>query len=123
MSCYRFIAAERAHYPVRRLCQVLGVPASGFYAWQADEQRAVGHAKAPAWETALVRVFGVHRRRYGTRRLQVAIPGARPQRALNIKKHGTNSPVGNFPQPSATDVCATKSWLGKPPQPPSQMMA
>ena len=73
MSHYRFIAAERGHYPVRRLCQVLGVPASGFYAWQADEQRAVGCPKTPAWETALVKVFGVHKRRYGTRRLQVAL--------------------------------------------------
>ena len=73
MSRYRFIAAERSHYPVRRLCQVLGVPASGFYAWQAEQQRAVGQAKAPAWEAALVKVFGVHKRRYGTRRLQVAL--------------------------------------------------
>ncbi len=29
MSRYRFIAAERGHYLVRRLCQVLDVPASG----------------------------------------------------------------------------------------------
>ena len=35
----RFIAAERDHYPVRRLCQVLDVPASGYYAWQAGQQR------------------------------------------------------------------------------------
>jgi putative transposase len=42
MSRSRFIAAERGHYPVRRLCQVLGVPASGYYAWQAGQQRAVG---------------------------------------------------------------------------------
>ena len=40
MSRYRFIAAERGHYPVRRLCQVVGVPASGYYAWQTEQQRA-----------------------------------------------------------------------------------
>ena len=57
---------------MRQLCQVLGVPASGFYAWQQGQHRAVGNAP-PAWETALVRVFGVHKRRYGTRRLQVAL--------------------------------------------------
>ncbi|GAC1385004.1 MAG: hypothetical protein NVSMB30_31790 [Hymenobacter sp.] len=72
MSRYRFIDAERGHYPVRQLCQVLGVPASGFYAWQAGQQRAVG-SEPPAWETALVKVFGLHKRRYGTRRLQVAL--------------------------------------------------
>ena len=32
MSRYRFIAAERGHYPVRRLCQMLGVRASGYHA-------------------------------------------------------------------------------------------
>jgi transposase InsO family protein len=30
---HRFVAAERASYPVRRLCRVLGVAASGFHAW------------------------------------------------------------------------------------------
>ena len=45
MSRYRFIAAERGYYPVRRLFQVLGVPASGYYAWQAAQQRAVGRPK------------------------------------------------------------------------------
>ena len=34
MSHYRFINTERGHYPVRRRCQVLGVPASGYDAWQ-----------------------------------------------------------------------------------------
>ncbi|WP_092676044.1 transposase [Hymenobacter arizonensis] len=46
MSRYRFIAAECGHYPVQRLCQVLGVPASGYYAWQAAQQRAVGRPAA-----------------------------------------------------------------------------
>ena len=69
MSRYRFIAAERGHYPVQRLCQVLGVPASSFYAWQAGQQRAGQQREPPALETALVQVFGAHKRRYGTRRL------------------------------------------------------
>ena len=72
MSRYRFVAAERGHYPVRRLCQVLGVPASGYYAWQAGPQRAVGAATL-VWETALDKAFRHHQRRYGTRRLQVAL--------------------------------------------------
>ncbi len=73
MSRYRFISAQRGQYAVLRLCQVLAVPASGYYAWEtSQQQRAVGN-ETPAWETALVKVFGVHKRRYGTRRLQVAL--------------------------------------------------
>ena len=60
MSRYRFVDAERRHYPVRRLCQALGAPAGGFCAGQQGQQKAVR-------ETALVKVFGIHQRRYGTR--------------------------------------------------------
>ena len=33
MSRYRFIDEQRNQYPVRLLCQVVAVPASGYYAW------------------------------------------------------------------------------------------
>jgi putative transposase len=72
MSRSRFIEAQREQYPVRLLCQLVQVPASGYYAWQQAQQQAVTKPK-PAWETALVKVFGVHKRCYGTRRLQVAL--------------------------------------------------
>ncbi len=32
MSTYHYIAQRAGQVPVRRLCQVLGVPASGYYA-------------------------------------------------------------------------------------------
>ena len=34
MSRYRFIEAQRGSYSVRLLCQLVQVPASGYYAWQ-----------------------------------------------------------------------------------------
>jgi putative transposase len=34
---YAFIAAERATFPVRRLCRLIGVAASAFYAWLRRE--------------------------------------------------------------------------------------
>ena len=73
MSRYRFIAAERNHYPIRQLCLVMNVPPSGFYAWQTEQQWMVGSPKSPVWEKVLVKVFGFHKRCCGTRRLQAAL--------------------------------------------------
>ena len=74
MSRYRFIEAQRDHYPVRLLCQLVAVPASGYYAWQQAQQPSAGQGQMePAWETALVKAFGVHKRCYGTRRLRVEL--------------------------------------------------
>ena len=72
MSRYRFIEAQRGQYPVRLLCHVVAVPASGYYAWHQAQQPAVAPPE-PAWETSLVKAFRYHKRRYGTRRLQVAL--------------------------------------------------
>jgi len=72
MSRYRFSEAQRGAYPARRLCYVLGVPASGYYAWQQAQQQ-MDSGEPPAWEEVLVKVFGRHKRRYGTRRLRVAL--------------------------------------------------
>ena len=41
MSRFRFIEAQRDHYAVRHLCQLVEVPASGYYAWQQGQQQAV----------------------------------------------------------------------------------
>ncbi|MES4909225.1 MULTISPECIES: hypothetical protein [unclassified Streptomyces] len=35
---YRFIAAEKAAYPVALLCRILDVARSSFYAWSEAEQ-------------------------------------------------------------------------------------
>ena len=40
MSRYRFIAVEKAHHSVVRLCRVVGVAKSGFYAWQKHQLSA-----------------------------------------------------------------------------------
>ena len=57
---------------MRLLCQLLRVPAIGYYAWQQGQQQRVVPCE-PTWEAALVKVFGVPKRGYGTRRLQVAL--------------------------------------------------
>jgi putative transposase len=57
---------------VRLLCQLVEVPASGYYAWQQSHQQVVGQME-PAWETTLIKVFRAHKRCYGTRRLHVEL--------------------------------------------------
>ena len=39
MSRFRFISEQRADFGVKRLCRVLGVHRSGFYAWLAQADR------------------------------------------------------------------------------------
>ena len=70
MSRYRFIQRQVRHYPVRRLCQVLGVGVASYYRWQ---RKVVAPSLMPAWERALCHVFVQHKRRYGTRRLQAEL--------------------------------------------------
>lgn len=72
MSRYRFIDQHRGSYPVRRLCQVLAVPPSRYYAWQQRAQPGL-RPPEPAWEVALDQTFVAHKKRYGTRRLRVAL--------------------------------------------------
>ncbi len=62
MSRFRFIVAEKAHYPVARLCRVLQVSRSGFYAW-------LGRQPSPrvrADVALTVQIQTIHRESRGT---------------------------------------------------------
>jgi transposase InsO family protein len=65
---FAFILAEKAHFPVRCLCTVLGVTRSGFYAWCARPVAARTHAD----QRLAVEVAAIHatsKRRYGSPRV------------------------------------------------------
>ena len=68
MSCYRIVLAEKARTPVSVACELLGVSASGFYAWasRAPSDREL----SDAW--LIERIKQIHadnRQVYGSRRV------------------------------------------------------
>ena len=113
MSAYRFIAAERASYPVALMCEVLGVSRSGFYDWasrrpsrrsiedRSHTQRiiAIHRASRGAYGapriTAELRAEGVHISRKRVARLMRAarLQGRHLRRAPSIRHKGFRRPV------------------------------
>jgi putative transposase len=69
---YRFVAAERATFPVRTLCRLAGVAVSGFYAWlrrrpgrrREDDRRVSERVGA---------IFAASRRTYGSPRVHAEL--------------------------------------------------
>jgi putative transposase len=72
VSCFRFIAAEKADYPISLLCRMLGVSRSGFHAWR--RRPPSDRELADAW--LLERIREIHtesRQTCGARRVQRAL--------------------------------------------------
>ena len=69
---YHFIAAHRVEFPVRRMCAVLGISASGYYAWRrrAPSQRALADA---ALAVHIQAVFAESRQTYGSPRVHAEL--------------------------------------------------
>ncbi len=72
MSCFRFIAAEKAHHAVTLLCRVLQVSRAGFYAFQrrGRSARAVADAELGAQVLA---IHGTSRGTYGAPRIHAEL--------------------------------------------------
>ena len=69
---FRFIAAEKAQFPVRLLCRILQVSRAGFYAWQ----RRPPTARARADERLGLEIAAIHaesRRCYGSPRIHAEL--------------------------------------------------
>ena len=69
----QFIDQQRVNYPVRQICQVLDVVPSHYYDWRHVQAVGAVGTTEPVWETEMAAVFDHHKRRYGTRRLQVEL--------------------------------------------------
>ena len=74
MRKYRFVAAERASFPVRTLCRIAGVAVSGFYAWlrAIPAVRTRGEAEAEL-RGRIGRIFAARRRTYGSPRVHAEL--------------------------------------------------
>lgn len=78
MSCFQFIDAERANHPVARLCRVLEVSRSGFYAWQGRPPSA----RSGSDRQLAMRIGEAHeqsRRTYGAPRIHAVLARAGTQ--------------------------------------------
>ena len=102
MSRYRFIDGQRATHPVRLLCRVLRVPASGYYAWQHAQQQKAAQRES-AWETALVKAFKVHKSCCGTRRLRIEL--RRKNYRVGRQRGATGWGVSGYAPPCAAGAC------------------
>jgi transposase InsO family protein len=102
---YAYIASGQHQQPVRRLCAVLGVCPSAYYAWQIRRRTA---GRVPAVETAVVRAFTAHAARYGTRRLQHELRAqghrlGRARIACVLRRHGLRAQQPRAFVPQTTD--------------------
>lgn len=87
---YRFIAAEKASYPVTLLCRILGVPRSSCYAWAGGEQARRARLRADdalAHEITVVHLasrgaYGVPRVHAELRRLGHGVNRKRVERLM-----------------------------------------
>jgi len=72
VSCFRFVAAEKANYPVSLLCRMLGVSRSGFNAW--ERRPPSDRDLADAWLAERIReIHRESRQTYGARRIHAAL--------------------------------------------------
>jgi transposase InsO family protein len=69
---YEFIASHRDEYRVFRMCKVLGVSSSGFYAWQ-DREPSMREQENAALVIDIRQVFDRSRQTYGSPRIHAEL--------------------------------------------------
>ncbi len=72
MRVYAFVEREKAFYPVRRMCRVLGVSPSGFWAWRRRGPAARRRANAQLTQH-IVQINQQSRGTYGALRVQAEL--------------------------------------------------
>ncbi len=108
MSRFAFVAAERGHHAVARLCRVIGASVSGFYAWLRAIPAVRDRAEAEAeLRDRVGRIFAA-RRVYGSPRVHAELrrEGRRHSRrriARLMREMGLRARQGRRRTPRTTD--------------------
>ncbi len=130
MTVYRFIEAEKAHFPITFLCRRLGVSHSGFYAWR--HRPAAKRTEADAALTRQIRIIhGESRGTYGAPRIHAELADAqaircgrkrvaRLMRAAGLagvcRRRGVRTPQRGEAEAPATDLVQRRFSASTPNQ-------
>ncbi len=104
---FRFIADHQEKWPVRVMCEVLGVSASGYYAWRCRPESA----RAASNQNLLAdvrRLHVQHRGRYGSPRIHAALRAegrgvSRGRIERLMRRHGIRAAAARRFRPVTTD--------------------
>ena len=104
---FRFIQDHREEWPVRFMCEVLGVSVSGYYAWRCRPESA----RASANQNLLAdvrRLHAQHRGRYGSPRMHAALRAegrgvSRGRIERLMRQHGIRAAAARRFRPMTTD--------------------
>jgi transposase InsO family protein len=104
---FRFIADHQEEWPVRMMCDVLGVSPAGYFAWRCRPESA----RAAAHRTLLAdvrRLQAQHRGRYGSPRMHAALRAegrsvSRGRVERLMRRHGIRAAASRRFRPVTTD--------------------
>jgi putative transposase len=104
---FRFIQDHQEEWPVRFMCEVLGVSVSGYYAWRCRPESA----RASANQNLLAdvrRLHAQHRGRYGSPRMHAALRAegrgvSRGRIERLMRQHGIRAAAARRFRPVTTD--------------------
>ena len=104
---FKFIRDHAGHWPIRLMCRILEVSASGYYAWRnrPDSARVVANRALLA---DVRRLNAEHHGRYGSPRMHAALRAegrmaSRGRVARLMRRHGIRALAGRRFKPCTTD--------------------
>ncbi len=104
---FRFIRDHAGRWPVRLMCRVLDVSASGYYAWRSRPESARSEANRKLLDHVR-RLHAEHHGRYGSPRMHAALraegrTASRGRVERLMRRHGIRALAGRRFKPCTTD--------------------